>query len=102
MCEGDKIESSEDLLHCMRQYLPQETKWQNPEKWHNFVASNLAGLTAALTGNGGGEPCYQCFFKSTLRYIAKTAAVLPSAQPLQHTPRSVSEFDGQLVSVHLR
>jgi hypothetical protein len=78
MCEEDKIESSEDLLHCMRQYLPQETKWQNPEiQWQNFVASKLAGLTAALTGNGGGEPCYQCFFKSTLKYIAKTAQDLP-------------------------
>ena len=74
MCgEGeDKIESSEDLLHYMRFYLPQETKWQN-----RFAASKLAGLTAALTGHGGGEPCYQSFFKSTLKYIAKTALELP-------------------------
>jgi hypothetical protein len=78
MCEEDKIESSEHLLHYIQQYLPEESKWQNREiTWQDFVTSKLGGLTGALTGNGGGEPCYQSFFKSTLKYIAKTAQELP-------------------------
>merc|ERR1712205_42350 len=59
-------ENVQEVCCYMRQYLPKR-----------FAGIQLKGLTAALEGVGGGEPCYESFFKSTLRVIIDAARDLP-------------------------
>ena len=62
----DQAENVQQVCFYMRQYLPKR-----------FAGIQLKGLTAALEGVGGGEPCYASFFKSTLRVIIDAARDLP-------------------------
>ena len=62
----DEAENVQQVCFYMRQYLPKR-----------FAGIQLKGLTAALEGVGGGEPCYASFFKSTLRVIIDAARDLP-------------------------
>lgn len=70
MSKGE-MQSLDDILHYMQQYLPQEPAFQR-----HFRSSKLVGLGAALRGEGGGDACSH-FFTSILPYIAKTALALP-------------------------
>eukprot|EP00277_Geminigera_cryophila_P010501 CAMPEP_0179410576 /NCGR_PEP_ID=MMETSP0799-20121207/3377_1 /TAXON_ID=46947 /ORGANISM="Geminigera cryophila, Strain CCMP2564" /LENGTH=492 /DNA_ID=CAMNT_0021182467 /DNA_START=6 /DNA_END=1484 /DNA_ORIENTATION=- len=69
MTDAERVE---DVVELMQPYLPQDKKFAR--FWNG---SKLDGLTAALSGNGGGDACYESFFKTTLKYIAKKALELP-------------------------